>query len=113
MQPKIEFEYAVSNIWKFPAGREQTRCAVTCAAGVFQAEVIRDSRDQPNRRIARMKALEKAIAPLPRAQRIEVWTAWNNRTRPRPATSAAGTSASSTTTSGSIQTADTETKATT
>lgn len=65
--------------------RDYTAVTVTCGAAVFEAEVARDSRDQPNRRIARMKALEKAIAPLPRAQRIEIWNAYHHRADPKSA----------------------------
>lgn len=79
MQPKIEFYYYECDSAFFLGPRETTSCAVTCDAGIFRAEVVRDSRDQPNRKIARMRALEKALLPLPRAQRKEIWNAWHNR----------------------------------
>lgn len=107
MPIKIEFQYDYG-----PSGREYTSAAVTYGTSLFRARVARDSRDQPNRPVARMKALEKAIRPLPRAQRIEVWTAWNNRNRSNHgANSAARTSGSRIMTSESTQTVDTTTSA--
>lgn len=68
MPIKIEFQHGRFNdIFTMPRAdveRDFTSVNVTCDAGLFMAEVVRDSRDQPNRRIARMKALER---PSPRS----------------------------------------------
>lgn len=84
MRPKFDFCYGVT---AGPFGtQEYTHCAVLCCDGeIYKSIVVRDSRDQPNRRLARFRALEKALLPLPRVQRIEIWKAFHARAQPKPA----------------------------
>ncbi len=83
MPPKLEFLHGrFTNFWGV---REYTQCTILCDQGVFQALVTRHHRDPPNRKIARYQAMAKAMATLPRAQRLEIAAAWNQRNVPKVA----------------------------
>ncbi len=81
MRPRIEFDHGFVPIaGDFSRRTDYTQVLVTCDDGIFEATVVRDSRDQANRKLARMRALDKALRPaLPRDKRKEIWQVWHSR----------------------------------